>query len=53
MPNTNLICSRTAIPTLRGRLEPGEHRLVCAVLGEPSIENAMAAWANPPRLVDA
>lgn len=32
-PNTNLLAQRTAIPTLRAGLQPGSHRLVCAVLG--------------------
>ncbi|WP_199041803.1 DUF2264 domain-containing protein [Glycomyces salinus] len=31
-PNTNLLHPRTVIPTLRGRCEPGEHRLSCEVL---------------------
>lgn len=30
-PNTNLMCPRTLIPTLRAVIEPGETRLVCAV----------------------
>ncbi len=44
MPNTNLIHPRTVIPTLVGHLEPGQHRLVCAVLGEPSEEQALIEW---------
>jgi len=51
MPNTNLINPRTAIPTLTGRLEPGEHRLACAVLGEPSPAKVLSAWAAPPKVV--
>lgn len=31
--NTNLIHSRTAIPTLTGKLKPGKHLLVSAVIG--------------------
>jgi hypothetical protein len=44
MPNTNLIAPRTVIPMLTGQLQPGTHRLVCAVLGEPSPEYAVLAW---------
>ena len=33
--NTNLMAPRTLLPTLRAALEPGEHVLVCAVLGTP------------------
>ena len=32
-PNTNLMAPRTLLPTLTAKLEPGEHRLVSAVLG--------------------
>ena len=32
-PNTNLMVPRTLLPTLTAKLSPGEHRLVCAVLG--------------------
>ena len=31
--NTNLMAPRTLLPTLRAKLEPGEHVLICAVLG--------------------
>ncbi|MBI9020270.1 MAG: DUF2264 domain-containing protein [Verrucomicrobia bacterium] len=48
MPNTNLMTPRTVIPTLTGRLEPGEHRLVCAVLGEPSGRQAERLWQSLP-----
>jgi len=44
LPNTNLINPRTVIPTLTCRLEPGEHKLVCAVLGEPSPKEAARIW---------
>lgn len=30
-PNTNLMCPRTLIPTLRADIEPGQTRLICAV----------------------
>lgn len=32
-PNTNLMVPRTLLPTLTAKLEPGTHRLVCAVFG--------------------
>ena len=32
-PNTNLMAPRTLLPTLKAKLEPGEHVLACAVLG--------------------
>lgn len=35
--NTNIMQTRTGIPTLQARLEPGSHWLISAVLGEPSI----------------
>ena len=33
--NTNLMAPRTLLPTLMAALEPGEHVLLCAVLGTP------------------
>ncbi|MCX7708361.1 MAG: DUF2264 domain-containing protein [Clostridia bacterium] len=33
-PNTNLLHQKTMIPTLKGKLHPGIHLLICAVLGE-------------------
>ncbi len=57
LPNTNLINPRTAIPMLTGRLEPGEYRLVCAVLGEPDAARALEEWRlyekNMDRIVAA
>ena len=35
-PNTNLMAPRTLLPTLKASLSPGEHMLVCAVLGTVS-----------------
>jgi hypothetical protein len=37
--DTNLINSRTVIPTIKGRLNKGKHFLGCAVLGEIHKEN--------------
>ncbi|QHI69328.1 DUF2264 domain-containing protein [Tichowtungia aerotolerans] len=47
LPNTNLNHPRTVIPTLTGHLEPGEHQLICAVLGLPDAEQANQVWALP------
>jgi hypothetical protein len=47
-PNTNLMHPRTVIPTLTGRLEPGDHWLVCAVIGDPSMDDVNRAWLSPP-----
>ena len=33
-PNTNLMEPRCLLPTLRGRIPPGEHRLLCAVFAD-------------------
>ncbi|VGO22323.1 DUF2264 domain-containing protein [Pontiella sulfatireligans] len=52
LPNTNLMNPCTAIPTLTGRLEPGKHRLVCAVLGEPDAVNALKEWNAYEKSVD-
>ena len=45
-PNTNLMVPRTLLPTLTAKLEPGEHRLVSAVLGTRT--GTRALWDNPP-----
>ncbi|MCR8642675.1 DUF2264 domain-containing protein [Paenibacillus sp. N1-5-1-14] len=37
-PNTNVLYPRTALPTLTGSLEPGEHLLICAVFGSTTSE---------------
>ena len=50
-PNTNLMAPRTLLPTLTAKLEPGEHRLVSAVLGTKT--GARALWDNPPTEVTA
>lgn len=36
--NTNIIHSRTVIPTLTGKLKPGKHCLIAAVYGSSNIE---------------
>lgn len=48
-PNTNLLHPRTLLPTLYATIEPGETRLVCAVLG--AVLNMDNKWASPPKEV--
>ena len=48
-PNTNLIAPRTLLPTLLAVLEPGDHELVCAVLGTCSGE--IHHWQTIPKEV--
>lgn len=47
-PNSNIMYSRTKIPTLIGTAEPGETWLACAVLGAENGEAAEKEWANMP-----
>lgn len=47
-PNTNLMASRTKIPTLTGRIGKGETWLACAVLGTKTLEEAKAEWSRIP-----
>ena len=47
-PNTNLMASRTKIPTLTGRIGKGETWLACAVLGTKTLEKAKAEWSRIP-----
>ncbi|QNF26763.1 DUF2264 domain-containing protein [Metabacillus elymi] len=44
--NTNLLNSRTVIPTIKTRIDPGTSWLVSAVFGEPGISEDK--WNNPP-----
>ncbi len=44
-PNTNLMASRTLIPTLTARLPAGDSVLCCAVFGS---NTAPDGWNNPP-----
>lgn len=46
-PNTNLIYSRTVLPTLTGRINPGRHVLSCAVLGAVDIDDDFNLKASP------
>ena len=45
-PNTNLMTPRTLLPTLTVKLEPGTHRLRCAVLG--TVTGGAELLENPP-----
>jgi hypothetical protein len=47
-PNTNVLCSRTVIPTLHARLTPGEHWLACAVVATCAIETAERLFVVRP-----
>lgn len=49
-PNTNLLHTRTVIPTLLGEHEPGEYWLVCAVIGETDLTTCDMQWNDPPTL---
>lgn len=43
-PNTNVLHPRTVLPVLIGEHEPGEHWLVCAVVGEPGQPDWERVW---------
>lgn len=47
-PNTNLLHPRAALPTLRSEHEPGEHWLICAVIGRDASDGWEELWAEPP-----
>lgn len=51
-PNSNAIFSRSVLPTLMGRLEPGEHWLATAVFGAPpsEVERYDAEWERLPSI---
>ncbi|MGH8777271.1 MAG: DUF2264 domain-containing protein [Jiangellaceae bacterium] len=50
-PNTNLLAPRTALPTLLAEHAPGEHWLLCAVLGLPDPHGWEEFWNSPPEQV--
>ncbi len=47
-PNTNLLHSRTVIPTLLAEHEPGEYWLICTVIGETDLTTCDTLWNAPP-----
>ncbi|WP_331490942.1 DUF2264 C-terminal domain-containing protein [Aquibacillus rhizosphaerae] len=47
--NTNLLHSRTVIPTIKSKINPGTSWLVSAVLGEPDMFNN-DSWEAAPRV---
>jgi len=49
-PNTHLLWPRTALPTLRGTLEPGRHWFVTAVFAGSGGAGDAEAFANPPTI---
>ena len=48
-PNTNLMHSRTLLPTLHAAIPPGTTTLACAVLGAAT--DGKVKWAHPPKEV--
>lgn len=46
--NTNLMNTRTVIPTVRLSMQPGVHWLATAVFGEPGSDTYMQQWADEP-----
>jgi hypothetical protein len=46
--NTNLIHSRTVIPTVKSKIQPGKSWLVSAVFGEPGYEACAEQWDSKP-----
>jgi hypothetical protein len=49
-PNSNLLHPRTVLPTLHGEHPPGEHWLVCAVVGQSDRNTWQTVWQAPPAL---
>lgn len=52
-PNTNLMESRTVIPSLMGQLNKGEHRwYITAVYGKPAAgkEDVLKGWEQTPKI---
>lgn len=47
-PNTNIMYSRTVIPTLKGKIGVGETWLACAVLGTKSRDEGDVEWSRVP-----
>lgn len=47
-PNTNLLYSRTLLPTLTGKMEAGEKLLICSVLGETA---KGGSWDSQPEVL--
>jgi hypothetical protein len=46
--NTNLLHPRTLLPSLTGRLQPGVHLLVSAVIGTPIARQGEEEWLHAP-----
>jgi hypothetical protein len=49
-PNSNVLASRTVVPTLRAVHPPGRHWLVSAVLGTTNRTGSAPVWEAPPSL---
>ncbi len=48
--NTNLMSTRTVIPTVKASVKPGTHWLVNMVFGEPGSENIVNSWDAAPKI---
>lgn len=48
LANTNLLFSKSSLPTLKSDHEPGEHWLVCAVLGTATVSAFDKSWDKAP-----
>lgn len=46
--NTNLMNSRTVIPTVRASIHPGIHWYITAVFGDPASKTTWKDWDNAP-----
>ena len=47
-PNTNVLFSRSVIPTITGQIEAGKTILACLVLGDSDPNTRSGSWKNPP-----
>lgn len=48
--NTNVLFPRAVIPTLKARLQPGEHMLVSAVFGASNSAESRTEWVASPQI---
>jgi hypothetical protein len=48
LPNTNLLFPKSSLPTLISKHEPGEHWLICAVLGTATLSSFNESWDCAP-----
>ncbi|WP_166240251.1 DUF2264 domain-containing protein [Paenibacillus turpanensis] len=48
--NTNLLHTRTVIPTVTAKLEPGTHWIATAVYGQAGSKNSLSDWKEVPKV---